>query len=543
MKTDDNAKRLDELIRATIGRGPLPFDFERWKQEHPRQIEEFRTGAGPRPVPETIPLGKRKTMSRGVKIAVAATILLAALIVVSRFVPSMDGATAAYAKVTQAVRNVPWMHIRYTGYILDEKGNKTSKEGALDTEIWYSFNAQVAIQRFPGGRIVYNDYARQQVYTYNPVSQRIILSSLSSNQLPLTADSPWSWVERNIQRMAPYGGDVMRRREPYQGQDVETFEIVYARETGIPAVRGKIFVDPTTLLPITEERTYLRTRTGKPQRVETGTFDYPPHGPADIYALGLPRDIPTINSLPLPEWQEIHLAYQSYHDEAPTEKYIAVVTRELAIPGNPVESVEICYSDGTCFRDERHSLFTPGSGVGEQWRQQAAEFGNTLDSILKWARAHKAHGEITIDIFDGNHYCGSRRDENGSWSRTEQTFGDRGLTKYDFWNMCPVAHLGWFETQGDADIIQDDYARKNHLIRVEAPGGTFYLNPERDYLCQRRITVNGLEDITQFGQTAEGRWYPRRIMGGGINHTLYLETNPEFPKGIFDPNRLPKADQ
>ena len=542
MKTDDT-KRWDELIRAALARGPLLFDFERWKQAHPRQIEEFRTGRRPQREPETILIGKRRIMSRGWKIAVAAAIVLAALIVASRFTPALDGTTAAYAKVTQAVRNVPWMHIRYTGYILDEKGNKTSKEGALDTEIWYSFSAQVAIQRFSGGRIIYNDYARQQVYTYNPVSQRIILSSLSSDQLPPTADSPWNWVERSIQRMTPYGGDVTRKTERHQGQDVEIFEIVYTREPGIAAVCGKISVDRTTSLPITEERTYINTRIGKPQRVETGTFDCPQHGPADIYGLGLSRDIPTINSLPLPEWQVIDMAYQFHRREAPPEKYIAIVTRELTIRGNPVESVEICYSDGIHLREEQHSLFTPGSAVGEQWRQQVAEFGNTFDSILKWSHAYQAHGEISISIYDRNHYYEARRDENGSWSRTEQTFGDRGLTKYDFWTMCPVAELGWPDTRGEADIIQDNYARENQLIRVETPGGTFYLNPERDDLCQRRITDNGAENITEFGQTVDGRWYPRRIIERSISHTIYLETNPEFPEGIFDPNRLPKADQ
>jgi hypothetical protein len=539
VKTDDDAKQLDELIRAAIGRGPPAFDFQRWKREHPRQIEAFRTET--RPGAGTVLAERRRTIRRGLKIAAAAAIVLAGLIVASQFIPSLDGATAAYAKVTQAMRDVPWMRIRYRGYILDEEENRASTEGALDTEIWYSFNAQVVILKYSGGQIIYNDYARQEVYTYNPHSKRIILSALSSGWLSFRSDSPWDWLERNAQRTMPHGGEATRRTGQYQGQDVEIFDIASAVEPGIAATRDRVFVDRTTFLPIAEERTYINTKIGKPQRVETGTFDYPPQGPADIYGLGLSRDIPTINSLPLPDWDEIGAAYRSHHEEAAPERYIAVVTRELALPGNPVESVDICYTDGARSRQERHFLFVPGP-VAEQWQPQAAELGTTADSILNWSRAYLAHGEISIDLYDSSHCYSSRRDENGSWSLTQQTFGDRGLTKYDLWNTCPAARLGWPEIGYEADIIQDDYARENHLIRVEASGGTFWLNPERDYICQRRSTINGQEDVTEFSQTNDGRWYPKRVESRGLNHTIWIETHVEFPEGIFDPNRLPKTN-
>jgi hypothetical protein len=544
VKPDDDTKRLDELIRAAIGRGPLPFDFERWKQAHPHQIEEFRTEPRPAHGPGTILIGRRRRLSRGVKIAVAAAILLAAMIMVSRFSPSLDGTTAAYAKVAQAVRNVPWMRIRYSGYRLDPAGNKISKEGALDVEKWYSFKAQVVIWKFPSGRIVYNDYAKQEVYTYNPVSHRIILTAMSGKRQPFQMDSPWSWVEGNIRTITtPAGGHVTRQTGQYQGQEVDIFEVLSTVQPGVAAIRDKIFVDRVTCLPIAEERTFIDTNTGTPQQVDTGIFDYPEQGPADIYALGVRRDIPTINSLPLPEWSQISMAYQSHHYRAPVEKYIAVVTREMTIRGNPVDSVEICYGNGPCFRGERHSLFGLAGSIGEQWAQQAPELGTTFDSMLKWSRAYKARGRIYITLLDRNHYYDCRRDEEGAWSRTERTFEDQGGTNYDSWNICPVAELGWPEIRDEADIIQDDYARENHLIRVEAQRGVFWLNPQRDYLCQRRVTTDGrMEEITEFGQTDDGHWYPKRIDRSGLNHTIWLETKAEFPEGIFDPNRLPKAE-
>jgi hypothetical protein len=111
--------------------------------------------------------------------------------------------------------------------------------------------------------------------------------------------------------------------------------------------------------------------------------------------------------------------------------------------------------------------------------------------------------------------------------------------------MCPVFKLGWPDIWGEAEVIQDDYARENHLIRLEVQRGVFYLNPDRDYLCQRRIIHpdDRVEEVTEFGKTDDGRWYPRKVKDGGLTYTIYLENHPPFPEGIFDPNRLPGAER
>ncbi len=474
------------------------------------------------------------------KLAAAAVIIIAVLIGINPFNVSLDGTTAAYAKVKEAVRNVPWMYISYTGYMLDEMGNKKSEEDRTDTEIWYSFKSQIVIQRYYSGLITYSDYTNQEIHTYNPVSKRIVVTALSSKKLPLEANTPWSWLERNIQRMIPFGGEVTRKTGQYDGQEVEVFEIVSAIKPGMAAIRGKIFVDTATSLPIAEERRYINTKTGKPQRVEKGTFEYPEHGPANIYEIGLPSDIPMINSLPLPSWWDIKRVYQSYRRKT-TDRYIAIVTSELSILGTPIESVDIFYTDGTRFREERHFMFRPGP-IGVQWRQQAAEIGNTFDSILKWSQACKARGQISISIYERNYYHNSRREDDGVWKTTKQIIEGRKWSISEFWNSCPIADMGWPDIRGSADVIQDDYARENKLIRVEVQGKEFYLNPNRDYICQRRIDnkYSQVTDVTEFGRTEASQWYPKRIKGLGKNKMVYLETDPEFPEGIFDPENLPK---
>ena len=424
--------------------------------------------------------------------------------------------------------------------ILDPNGNVRTDNDQWDTDIWYSFNSQILIQKFSFGRITYKNYPRQEVHNYNPDSKRIVLSSLSENKLPKEANSPWSWLERNIQGMMPFGGDVTRKTGQYNGKDVEVFEIASASKPGWADVRGKIYVDKKTSLPIAEERTYINPEIGKSQRVEKGTFDYPQRGPADIYEVGLSRDIPIVNSLSLPSWEEIRHLYES-HRRTPPDRYIAIVTRELRIPGAPIESVDICYVDDAHCREERHFLFRRGP-VGVQWRQQADEIGNTYESILKWAQSFKTHGTISISIHRDGCLYNSRRQEDGTWKTTKRDFIDIKLTGRDFWNLCPIVRIARPQIRGYADVIQNDYARQNNLIHIEAKGGQFYLNPERDYICQMQ-TNNGTTEVKEFAHTKEGKWYPKRVEGRSIANTIYFETNPVFPEGIFDPNNLPKEEK
>jgi hypothetical protein len=579
MKSPEKDKNLDELIFRTVGRERPKFDFDKWKDNHQKEIQAFELQTAEQQTSRSagiFKIGRPILKSRVSQIAAAAVVIIAVLIGVNLFNVSIDSTDAAYAKVTEAVRNVPWMYISYTGYILDGMGNIKSKEGQLDTEIWYSFMSQILIQRYSDGLITYADYYNQQLHTYNPVSKRIIVAALSRNKLPLEANTPWSWLERNIERMIPFGGEVTRKTGRYDGQEVEIYEIVSAVRSGMAAIRGKIFVDMATSLPIAEERSYINTETGKPQRVEKGTFEYPEHGPDDIYAIGLPRDIPTVNSLPLPSWWDLKEVYQSHRRKAP-DRFIAVVTHELSILGSPISDVEVWYTDGVSFREERHHMFQPGP-VGVQWREQAGEIGNTFDSILRWSLACKARGPISISVYTGNSYYNCRREDDGAWRTTKQIIEGRKWTVSDFWSLCSIADMGWPEIRGYADVLQDDYARQNDLICVEEllkgwrregivlpRRNRYYLNPQRDYICQRieiesvypapwqedYSWLEGIDpaiipkqssstiEVTEFAQLRTGRWYPRKIKETGITKTVYLDTEPEFPGGIFDPNNLP----
>jgi hypothetical protein len=524
-------RRLDLLSKTE----PSPQASQRALDRVRRVLSETPA----RPANRSARAGGTLTRSRLAGLAVAAAVLVATGVFVFFFTGSLDGTTAAYARVTAAVRKAPWMRIRYSGYRLDDAGNRITAEGERDDEVWYSFNAQVMIYRNARGAIDYYDYAKQEIHEYNPVAKRVVVSSLPTGRRPLRPDSPGGWLEKSIEQITSDGGSVARRRGQYNGREVEILEITSAVKRGVAAIRSTVYVDRMTSLPIAEERTYINTNTGNPQLVETAVFDYPEQGPTDIYGLGLSRDIPSISSLPLPSWSDIRMTYEPFRFRPLAQRYVAVVARWMI---GLVESVEICCADGARFREERHFLYRRGI-IGPQWEEMKTELGDTPDSLLRWSRDYRARGHITISLWIGKRAYHSQRDERGSWGPVEEVVLPQEMTE-DFWSMCPIAGLAWPEIRGYADIIQDDYAREHGLIRVEGERETFYLNPQRDYICQQRVPLGrDRTEMTEFAQTETGRWYPRKIDDGAFKYTIYLDTDPEFPAGLFDPNSLPKAKQ
>ncbi|GAF67443.1 unnamed protein product [marine sediment metagenome] len=63
--------------------------------------------------------------------------------------------------------------------------------------------------------------------------------------------------------------------------------------------------------------------------------------------------------------------------------------------------------------------------------------------------------------------------------------------------------------------------------------------------------LTSIREVAELARTDTGQWYPKKIKTwlnnnmaklGEPTHieTVYLRTDPQFPKGIFDPKNLPK---
>ena len=81
----------------------------------------------------------------------------------------------------------------------------------------------------------------------------------------------------------------------------------------------------------------------------------------------------------------------------------------------------------------------------------------------------------------------------------------------------------------------------------------YYLNPKRDYICERYISAWGIKDnkpdsvaikdVVEYDKTNSGKWYAKKFKSTGFkdnNQTsewiilIYLETDIDFPEAVFD---------
>jgi len=108
--THNNNKNLDELISRAISREQPEFDFDKWKNEHQKEIQMFKLQAVDRQISySTLPFNICRTImkSKITKIAAAAVIIIAVLIGMNQFTGSIDSSNVAWAEV---VRNVEKIH-------------------------------------------------------------------------------------------------------------------------------------------------------------------------------------------------------------------------------------------------------------------------------------------------------------------------------------------------------------------------------------------------------------------------------------------------
>jgi hypothetical protein len=119
MKTGDNDKKLDGLIRGAIGRDGLSFDFGKWKRAHQRQVDAFQSEAsgGQAPRASTSGVGYRVLAARLSKLAAAAAVFLLATVGVIELGGALGRANVAWADVRRQFQTVPFFSAEiYTKY-------------------------------------------------------------------------------------------------------------------------------------------------------------------------------------------------------------------------------------------------------------------------------------------------------------------------------------------------------------------------------------------------------------------------------------------
>ena len=310
---------------------------------------------------------------------------------------------STWAQVAAAVQGKPW--IRMT---LADAPPKSQFWG----ELWFSLSRDMAASRLggPDGESVsFTDLQAGIEYNFDSKSKTLVRlrsTEMSSFQslLPLLRS-----LLRGEQP-APEsfgGGRIGERKQRKVEEDGKSwsefeFEVLHGRpdETATLVIR----VDPDTKLPVWMEFVAM----GQSSRFD---FDYPAAGPADIYALGVPRDTPLEDRIPNGELSGIIEKLQA--GQRDLDNYFAAVHE-----GYP-EQLSFVWRKGNKWRIEVCGSGTedddPGDGglgvVKTRVAIRAAvphidlsDMPNDETQLAAWWREHlKRFSPVPILVCDGEH--------------------------------------------------------------------------------------------------------------------------------------------
>ncbi|KPK41121.1 MAG: hypothetical protein AMJ65_10085 [Phycisphaerae bacterium SG8_4] len=514
------------------------------------------------------------------RLAAAAIVITVALIGINQFGGSIDGANVAFGRIKQAVENVPWVH-------------SVNSNSNCSDEGWLSFVQQIEINKKTDGKVTYTDYRKKVKYVYSPDTETITLSDISNKKFALGATDLFSLIEAYLDNERARGAELTRQNGLYHDMPVEILAITRSENNWTEEI--KIFLNTESYLPLAVE-VESGNLNGESSYVGRVTFDYPESGPRDIYALGVPQSARIIDLLPEPDALEVLHTYQEYRDNAPS-KYGAVVIFDtegsVMVEEDVIGCATIIYSDEQRQYGEQYKII----GTPDEYAHQ---IGDTFESAMNWCRRSDLAKPNVVDLFDGVYHYQTQYDEGDNrWSlqpREDCPGDERGnylkvLRRKGWPGIVPKAENS---PPHQIRIIEDHYSQKYGLICIELLrqganyGGRikamppirelYYLNPQKDYICQRlehyrrrnapwqedsswldgidpdnvRPDATTITQVTEYGQTSYGQWYPKVVTSTIVGvredstpgvftttETIHLETAPEFPDRIFDPENLP----
>jgi len=503
--------------------------------------------------------------SRITKLTAAAVVIIAVTLGIYTFMG--NGASVALARVVDNMKKMPWMH----GIGRFVQGDKE-----LQYEKWVSHISKIRITKHWSGKVTFSDYAKHREYEYDPEFQAVNIRYIADFDYKCAGlDSPYHMLEYFKKYALDHGGSVERRSGQYEGETVDIYEISWPVESQIQI--GKIYVNTGRHLPMAAE-----ISVSEPNGAIIGTgnlsFDYPEQGPSDIYEVGVPLTAKVIDKVPPLDFLNLYEAYKKHRRAI--SRYISIMTSADA--DGVIKRVNVIFCKGRTTRLESHSVFKPGDAIYSMWPKYKAQMGSGFEDLFNWAQAQKS-SSVKISIYDGEYDSQVERDYQGNWSQLTKSY-------HPSRSLCITTDLqrvGWPRIWGK--IVENKYANENGLVCVEhfhkpetkndginrPPTKTlYYLNPQRDYICQRKERYQYLKphnsmpdlsdydandlhsylsyirEVTKYAQTETGQWYPKKITYRSSDSdvhsplnlsetiTVYLELDAEFPHGIFDPQNL-----
>ena len=376
------------------------------------------------------------------------------------------------------------------------------------------------------------------------------------------------------------GAKITREKAEQDGVQVEIIRAV-SDVRDVTVIR-----DIERNLPMSIEEKTLGNSPGRPDGKMR--LHYPQQGPADIYAVGVPKDAEVFDTRPKGSLKDLTREIKDRFNRGFGD-YAAVVLESSGSRENPSDPnrpnmVLVLRRSGQLWRLDRYiaadTSRRPGDetkslheGIKDVWASP------TIAQVLELEDKEALMGQV---LFDGRYTisCTQIRGEvhKNKWRGDTSQLTDESLPAI-VWTNPSMLTMG---NMNEEKVIEPVPVDPNHAqligLRVRttvkdksknsgpnrpAREGTddYWFDPARDYILvkhSRRREAGpkgGFQSsrsvVTATAQTPDGRWYPKAIRTESISldrdgeerkrvreKRILLDTSPTFEQGIFDEGSL-----
>jgi len=494
------------------------------------------------------------TKRRVVKFVAAATIIIGVLWLSNYFAGPLDGSTLALAKTLEKMKQSSWV------YSISET---KSPQGQRVRHLWKSFAPHIDATKEQDGTIRYVDYSRKVMYLYNPNSNTITVSFTTDNYM-LPGPKPFETISEIIESARDRKGKVTRRKTKIDGIEVESISIVYNDNPQDEST--VLFRDIKRNLLTRMEVKAVRPGTDKKFTIMT-TFEYPEHGPNDIYALGVPKDAAIVDIRPEGPANALVELIQNKFEEGFGD-HIAVVLHSWIDEDGVREpsSITVLRQKDNLKRCDKYHAYnfqnrkpaphTLYEDIKDNWMNL------TILQVLKLEDNKALEYQMLFDgeqtIIRHNNLDGVlKQDKRVDMFKLRIEDSLAGLTR-----TIPYRQImsGSSKMKRDIRLLSKD---PNHpgLVGFQflkfAQTDEYWFDPNKDHILiehiSRQIGSRPLSRtfVTKTDRTTDGRWYPKviRFESTYLNpegktkslrweKRVLLDTGPTFKEGIFDASSL-----
>jgi len=350
MTADYERDEIGRLLRSAYDAAPSPEFVESLRTRSEDALRAaIRGGATAAASAERHgTMGNRRLRRSALAIAAVAAVLLVCLL------PWLAGARTGWAAVVEAVQARPWIHATVTG-----------PDGQTG-EFWFSFVHAVSASR-GDGVMGFCDHRVGIVHFYDSANKQLIRSAdvYGRNREGLQRfQGAFEAIFRGEEKLdSPLiAANVVHEKRRRVSADGTTW-IEYELLLEMAAKRARLVfrVDPGTRLPESMRLVVL----DEGEAETTFHFDYPEEGPADVYALGVPRDAELVDRVPKGDLTRLLRGVKASRERFPTSYYAIVINSPMP-SDNPMRAyhsfthfwrkankwrLEWCFPDGSKGRE------------------------------------------------------------------------------------------------------------------------------------------------------------------------------------------------